>query len=173
MSVGDLFDQEVVDVGGADAARDEDLDGVAILDGGKCRLGIESTIVDCSGEKLIIRRQGAITENDLARKCGFSVNEIKFEEKTKRFILNKRLILNATYVNPDDALLAFGKPPKFSCKKILNLSKYANLNEAAANLFSMLQELDNSDARRICVMPIPNTGIGKAINHRLNSVVQS
>lgn len=151
----------------------EDLDGVTILNGGKCNLGIESTIVDCSGEKLIIRRQGAITANDLAQKCGFSVNEIKFEEKTKKFILKKRLILNAASVNADDALLAFGKPPKFSCKKILNLSENANLNEAAANLFSMLQELDNSDAKRICVMPIPNTGIGKAINNRLNSVVQS
>ena len=151
----------------------EDLDGVAILDGGKCNLGIESTIVDCSGEKLIIRRQGAITANDLAQKCGFSVNEIKFEEKTKRFILKKRIILNVLSVNANDALLAFGKPPKFSCKKILNLSENANLNEAAAHLFSMLQELDNSDAKRICVMPIPNTGIGKAINNRLNSVVQS
>lgn len=154
-------------------AVNEDLDGVAILDGGKCNLGIESTIVDCSGEKLIIRRQGAITANDLAQKCGFSVNEIKFEEKTKRFILKKRIILNVLSVNANDALLAFGKPPKFSCKKILNLSENANLNEAAANLFSMLQELDNSDAKRICVMPIPNMGIGKAINNRLNSVVQS
>ena len=151
----------------------EDLDGVVILDGGKCNLGIESTIVDCSEEKLIIRRQGAITANDLAQKCGFSVNEIKFEEKTKRFILKKRIILNVLSVNANDALLAFGKTQKFSCKKILNLSENANLNEAAANLFSMLQELDNSDAKRICVMPIPNMGIGEAINSRLNSVVQS
>lgn len=149
----------------------EDLNGVAILNGGKCNLGIESTIIDCSGEKLIIRRQGAITANDLAQKCSFLVNEIKFEEKTKRFILKKRIILNAAFVNADDALLAFGKPPKFSCKKILNLSENANLNEAAANLFSMLQELDNSDAKRICVMPIPNMGIGEAINNRLNSAL--
>lgn len=149
----------------------EDLDNVAIIDGGKCNLGIESTIIDCSGEELIIRRQGAITADELAKKCGFLMKKIKFEEKIKKFILKKPVILNATCANYDDALLAFGEPIKSSCQRILNLSKNANLNETAANLFSMLQELDNSDAKRICIMPIPNIGIGEAINNRLNSIV--
>ena len=152
-------------------AVNEDLDNVAIIDGGKCNFGIESTIIDCSGEELLIRRQGAITADELAKKCGFLMKKIKFEEKIKKFMLKKPVILNATSINYNDALLAFGEPIRFSCQKTLNLSKNADLNEAAANLFSMLQELDNSDAARICVMSIPNTGIGKAINNRLISII--
>lgn len=149
----------------------KDLDNIAILDGGKCSLGIESTIVDCSGENIIIRRQGVITIDELAAKCNFLMEKIKFEEKTKKFILKKPIILNATSVNTDDALLAFGKPLKNNCYKMLNLSEKMELDEAAANLFSMLQELENSDAKRICVMPIPNISLGIAINNRLISAL--
>ena len=49
----------------------------------------------------------------------------------------------------------------------LNLSKSGNLNEAAKNLFSMLRTLDKSNAKKIMVAPIPNKGIGVAINDRL------
>lgn len=50
---------------------------------------------------------------------------------------------------------------------IRNLSRSGNLTEAAANLFAMLRELDASGARRIAVMPIPEHGLGEAINDRL------
>lgn len=150
----------------------EDLDGVAILDGGKCNFGIESTIIDCSGKKLVITRQGAITDEEIAEKCNIPIKNISFKEKPKKFATNKIIVLNAVSANTDDAFLAFGKTIENICKKTLNLSEKGDINEAAANFFSMLQELDKSDAKRICVAPIPQEGMGKAINNRLSSLVK-
>jgi len=76
------------------------------------------------------------------------------------------LRLNADSVAPGEALLAFGaKPPAAALSR--NLSAGGDLEEAAANLFAMLRELDRPDLTRIAVMPIPETGLGVAINDRL------
>jgi L-threonylcarbamoyladenylate synthase len=76
------------------------------------------------------------------------------------------LRLNADSVGAGEALLAFGaKPPAASLSR--NLSTNGDLEEAAANLFAMLRELDRPDLTRIAVMPIPETGLGVAINDRL------
>ena len=79
-----------------------------------------------------------------------------------------RLRLNATEVGPDEALLAFGAsqvPPHEGT--MLNLSWSGDLREAAANLFSALRTLDAAGAQAIAVMPIPEQGLGEAINDRL------
>jgi L-threonylcarbamoyladenylate synthase len=80
-----------------------------------------------------------------------------------------RLRLNAAMADPGEALLAFGPDPfagRLAVAK-LNLSETGDLNEAAANLFAMLRTLDAGGYRSIAVMPIPQIGLGIAINDRL------
>ncbi len=79
----------------------------------------------------------------------------------------KPLRLNATAAEPGEALLAFGPNPPRSILASLNLSPKGDLVEAAANLFAYLHRLDASQAHTIAVMPIPEDGLGAAINDRL------
>jgi L-threonylcarbamoyladenylate synthase len=79
----------------------------------------------------------------------------------------KPLRLNAAAAAPGEALLAFGPDPPRSILASLNLSASGDLVEAAANLFAYLHRLDASQAQRIAVMPIPEEGLGAAINDRL------
>jgi L-threonylcarbamoyladenylate synthase len=78
---------------------------------------------------------------------------------------NARMRLNAE-PRPGEAFLAFGPTPDFA-GPLRNLSAGGDLREAARNLFSMLHELDASGAGTIAVAPIPDTGLGEAINDRL------
>jgi L-threonylcarbamoyladenylate synthase len=75
--------------------------------------------------------------------------------------------LNATAISSNEALLAFGPDVPRGARMTRNLSASGDLQEAAANLFAMLRALDASGAARIAVMPIPETGLGEAINDRL------
>lgn len=75
--------------------------------------------------------------------------------------------LNADAVEAGEALLAFGPTPIAGAATCLNLSATSDLIEAAANLFAYLRALDKAAHRAIAVMPIPNTGVGIAINDRL------
>ena len=72
--------------------------------------------------------------------------------------------INATHALPGEAILGFGHIVKHPT---LNLSPEADLNEAAGNLFSMLRRLDDGRFKKINVVPIPNKGVGQAINDRL------
>ena len=76
--------------------------------------------------------------------------------------------LAATEARPGEALLAFGPdaPPGFA--EVLWLSRSGDLAEAAANLFAMLRRLDRPSFTGIAVMPIPEHGLGRAINDRLH-----
>jgi L-threonylcarbamoyladenylate synthase len=78
--------------------------------------------------------------------------------------------VDARDVRPGEALLAFGPgvvDGSVNAVATLNLSPAGDLMEAAANLFAMVQALDRSGAATIAVMPIPQTGLGEAINDRL------
>ena len=77
------------------------------------------------------------------------------------------LRLDAAAVTSDEALLAFGPRVPAGARKTLNLSPAGDLTQAAANLFAHLRRLDASGARRIAVMPVPEQGLGRAINDRL------
>ena len=70
-------------------------------------------------------------------------------------------------VKSDETLLAFGPLVPLGGQRTLNLSQAGDLKEAAANLFAMLHTLDAAGAASIAVMPIPNVGLGEAINDRL------
>ncbi len=146
-------------------------ENLTILDGGQCLIGIESTIIDCTSDKLCILRSGAVSENEILERCKLQLLKINksynLPDKFKHYATQKKIILNADRVDKKDALLAFGTPIENQCKYVLNLSEKHDLTEAAANLFRMLHELDKTNAEKICVMPVPNTKIGAAINDRL------
>ena len=80
---------------------------------------------------------------------------------------NAILRLNARDVRSGEALLAFGPNVPDTAGPLLNLSASGDLIEAAAALFAALRELDRTGARAIAVMPIPEHGLGEAINDRL------
>ena len=145
-------------------------ENLIVLDGGQCKVGIESTIVDISTSTPTLIRVGAVSEEEIERKCG-----IRFKKRqslaasAKHYVPNKPLVINAKSAERDDALLAFGTPFANDCRYMLNLSPTADLNEAATNFFYMLHELDKTEAKKICVMPIPSSGIGVAINEKLKA----
>jgi L-threonylcarbamoyladenylate synthase len=160
-----------------------------ILDGGKCPGGHESTVLDLSVPEARILRPGLVTAEEIAAVLGAPVavaqaaaaltdrsgaGEIISDEEIKspgmlasHYAPKKPLRLNADGADPGEALLAFGPNPPRSILASLNLSPTGDLVEAAANLFAYLHRLDASQAHTIAVMPIPEIGIGAAINDRL------
>ncbi len=143
-----------------------------IIDGGSCDIGIESTIIDVSGDGAIILRHGAITTEEIEAEIGpikdNKDDDIKAPGMMKsHYAPSIPLRMN---VSPEDrqkgeAYLTFG--PDAPRRAALTLSKTGDLREAAANLFTMIRALDQPGIRGIAVMPIPNTGLGRAINDRL------
>jgi L-threonylcarbamoyladenylate synthase len=149
-----------------------------ILDGGATPVGLESTIVSCLGEPVLLRPGGVpradieqILEQPL-REARESMQEqdapIAPGQLASHYAPRTPLRLDATSVSAGEALLVFGPPPPWaSTAKALNLSPPGDLIEAAANLFSHLRALDAAGAKGIAVMPIPHDGLGEAINDRL------
>jgi len=137
-----------------------------ILDAGGAALGIESTVVGFDGDRPLLLRPGAIPRGeieDLIGPLGAPGNLITSPgQLASHYAPRASLRLNAGATESGEVLLGFGEAPGAR----LNLSPNGDLREAAANLFAMLRELDKS-AARIAVSPIPDTGIGEAINDRL------
>ena len=151
-----------------------DCEKLIILDGGQCNIGIESTIIDLVGENPKILRYGAIDKEEISRKCNIVFEEKKEKNSAtlKHYVTTKKIIKNAEKAGENDALLAFGTPFPNNCMHVLNLSPSGDLNEAAANFFSMLRELDRTDSDNICIMKIPEKGIGIALNDRIRKAAQ-
>ena len=154
-----------------------DLDGRIdlIVDGGPASVGVESTIVSCLGTPTLLR-PGGIPRDAIERVLGHPlvVAELPSEEAplapgmlASHYAPTSPLRLDAVDVRPGEALLAFGSDAPAGVARTLNLSVSGDLVEAAANLFSHLRMLDASRAAAIAVMPIPNEGLGEAINDRL------
>lgn len=156
-----------------------------ILSGGACKVGLESTVLDLSGDVPVILRPGAVTAEDLQEYLGdvaydFGAHEAPKSpgQLLKHYAPNIPVRLKAIDVAPEEGLLAFGSTKFMGIKgggfasalgddKFRNLSESGDLFEAAANLFSYLRALDNPENKGIAVMDIPDTGIGIAINERL------
>jgi L-threonylcarbamoyladenylate synthase len=144
-----------------------------ILDAGPCPVGIESTVIDLCGERPRLLRPGGVTLEQLRAALGEV--EIGGDEArpsspgqlASHYAPEHPLRLEATAVAADEALLAFGRAPLDGALITRNLSPSGDLAEAAAHLFAFLRELDRSGARAIAVMPIPDDGLGRAINDRL------
>ena len=144
-----------------------------IIDGGPCEVGIESTVVGFEHNLPVILRSGSITADMLSQCAGVTVTHSDSHTiqapgmLASHYAPNCHVRLNATSVTADESLLAFGADVPKGAFHTENLSVNANLTEAAANLFRMLRKLDSCGAQSIAVMPIPETGLGIAINDRL------
>ncbi len=150
-----------------------------ILDGGPCTVGVESTVVDVSGERPALLRPGGLPREELETAAGPLVDPARDPEApsspgqlASHYAPTARLRLNATDPAPDEALLAFGADVPDGAKVTANLSPSGDLREAAANLFALLHALDRPDVRGIAAMPVPATGLGAAINDRLRRAAE-
>jgi L-threonylcarbamoyladenylate synthase len=143
-----------------------------ILDGGPCPIGLESTVVGFENEKPMLLRSGAIPREDIERIVG-PLGEPQGDaiqspgQMPSHYAPHTPLRLNARDVREGEALLAFGPDVPHGATVTRNLSAKGDLREAAANFFAMLRALDKLAPRAIAVMPIPNEGLGEAINDRL------
>jgi L-threonylcarbamoyladenylate synthase len=149
-----------------------------LLDGGPSPVGLESTIVACIGEPTLLR-PGGLPRTDIEQVLGHPLADsppsaqaseeapIAPGQLASHYAPKTLLRLNADSVRAGEALLAFGEPLPPGARSVLNLSPRADIIEAAANLFSYLRALDALGAPAIAVMPIPQIGLGEAINDRL------
>lgn len=140
----------------------------AIVDGGDCTVGVESTIVNCVGAPALLRAGGIPVEaleaclgHPLARPSD-PVSPIAPGQLASHYAPQGNVRLNAAYAEKGEVMLGFGP-----VDADLNLSAAGDLNEAAARLFACLHQLDAMGAQNIAVSPIPDHGLGRAINDRL------
>jgi L-threonylcarbamoyladenylate synthase len=143
-----------------------------ILDGSTTQLGLESTIIGFDGERPVLLRPGSVPRDAIEAVVGplaqHSEGKISSPGRLRsHYAPSAKLRLNAKDVKPGEALLAFGPAAPAGVRVVRNLSPKGDLVEAAANLFAMLRELDAMDVSAIAVMPIPDSGLGEAINDRL------
>jgi len=140
----------------------------AVIDGGPCEMGVESTIISLLDEPVILRPGNIIIEQ-IQAVLGTGIKTLTDADVitapgqlTSHYAPNASVRLNATTFKVDEKSLGFGE-----IVGDLNLSPSADLREATANLFSMLHELDTRQGTKIAIAPIPNHGLGIAINDRL------
>ncbi len=160
------------------------LDGriAAVLDSGPCAVGVESTVLDVGGPRAVLLRPGGVPRErieDVIGPVGTGVSPAAAERS--RTLRSPGLLVShyapalpvrllAADVAAHEALLAFG-PPLAGAGAVFQLSRAGDLTEAAARLFAGLRALDAEGARLgltgIAVMPVPEAGLGLAINDRL------
>ena len=151
-----------------------------IVDGGAVEVGVESTIVGCFEAPMLLR-PGGLPREAIERVLGRALIQLPQDMETdsakplapgmlaSHYAPRTRVRLNVAGVEAGEALLAFGPIAQGAenAAAVMNLSARGDLNEAAANLFGYLRELDAKRTRAIAVMPIPAHGLGEAINDRL------
>jgi L-threonylcarbamoyladenylate synthase len=147
-----------------------------ILDGGPCRHGLESTIVACLSGRPQLLRPGVITQEAIESVLGSPIDLTSRAriapnapgQLASHYAPNAELRLGAATTSADEAALDFGGSLKRGASsERLDLSPSGDLVEAASHLFSYLRALDAVGAARIAVAPIPDHGLGAAINDRL------
>ena len=141
-----------------------------IIDGGNTRIGIESTVIDLTDKPKILR-PGIITKSDLSRffKTDTANNKSKIKSPgmlKKHYSPGIPVILNKRPKYSNQAYIVFGKKFKNN-KNYFNLSKKADLKEAASNLYKTMRKIKKKGYKKIFVSKIPNKGPGIAINDRL------
>jgi len=154
----------------------------AVLDSGPCEVGIESTVLDLTGNVPVLLRPGGVAVRDLEACLGPIHRADRHEAAAaasglrspglmvSHYAPDLPVRLNAESVADDEALLAFGPPPPGGrCQ--FQLSPSSDVVEAAGRLFEGLRWLDAEGVRlgagRIAVMAVPDSGLGLAINDRL------
>jgi L-threonylcarbamoyladenylate synthase len=157
----------------------EDLDGHidAVLEGGAAAVGIESTIVACLDGAARLLRPGGVPRRAIEEIIGRPLTAgdagalpLAPGMLASHYAPRAQVRLDASAIRVGEAALLFGPRRPTGLAKaaaILNLSEEGSLAQAAARLFSALRALDASGAATIAVAPIPETGLGEAINDRL------
>tara|TARA_B100000886_G_scaffold211257_1_gene146278 strand:- start:4024 stop:4971 length:948 start_codon:yes stop_codon:yes gene_type:complete len=141
-----------------------------IIDGGKSKIGIESTVIDLTGIPKILR-PGIISSKEINNilKISFSKKKSKIKSPgmlKKHYSPGIPVIIGKKPKNYADAYIVFGKTTK-TLKNYFNLSKKGDLKEAAANLYKTMRKIKNKKFKKIYVGNIPKKGVGLAINDRL------
>lgn len=157
----------------------EELSGriAAVLEGGDCEVGVESTVLDLAAGGAALLRPGGVTVEAIEAVIGPVGWAIPLSAASGRSLRSPGMMLShyapalpvrldAAEAGPDEALLAFG-PPLPGAGAVYQLSEAGDLREAASRLFSGLRALDASGLRGIAAMPIPFEGLGAAIRDRL------
>jgi L-threonylcarbamoyladenylate synthase len=156
-----------------------DLDGRidAVLDGGATPVGLESTIVACLGGAPRLLRSGSVPRGEIEAAIGPLAGADEAGETPRapgmlasHYAPRARVRLNAERVDAGEAALLFGRAAPAGvagARAALNLSERGDLVEAAARLFAHLRRLDAEGTATIAVSPIPDHGLGEAINDRL------
>jgi len=143
-----------------------------ILNGGRCKIGLESTIIDLTGKPNILR-PGSVTKEKIKKILNKKIEIKKNIKKIKspgqlklHYSPGIPVKINRKYAEKNQAFIGFGK--KFKIKKdCFNLSKKGSLKEAANNLYKTMRKIKKRRYKSIAVTRIPNKGIGHAINDRL------
>ncbi|MEZ5800046.1 MAG: Sua5 family C-terminal domain-containing protein, partial [Nitratireductor sp.] len=150
-----------------------------ILDAGPARVGLESTIARVDGNRIILLRPGGVGADQLAAISGLPVEQAQANGRIEapgmldsHYAPEAGVVLDVTRCPQAAALLAFGPDDgngkdRSGASEMRNLSPKADLAQAAANLYSMLKDLDSGNPTLIAVEPIPREGLGAAINDRL------
>ena len=143
-----------------------------ILDGGQCKIGLESTIIDLTAKPTILR-PGSISVEKIQKilKKKVTINnspkKIKGPGQLKlHYSPGIPIIMNRKYPEKNQAFIGFGKKFKLG-KNNFNLSKNGSLKEAANNLYKIMRKIKKKKFKSIAVTQIPNIELGRAINDRL------
>ena len=143
----------------------------AILDGGRCKVGVESSVVSFLDDGPKLLRHGGITRAEIENVLGHPLAVETHSERPhapgqllSHYAPHAELRLNATVARDGEAYLGFGP---LHAHGPYTLSASGDLVEAAASLFRLLHEIDATGVGGIAVAPIPHHGLGEAINDRL------
>lgn len=158
-----------------DAFADRDV--FVLEDADECEYGIESTIVDLTSGRPTVLRYGFITPEAIGEVLGHEIQACSSLMQLKapgmmdkHYSPKTKIRLNATSLQVGEIGLNFGDEALIS-QGSMNLSKDSDLIEAAANLYDMLRRLDDyaqkNNIETVAIAPIPNEGIGLAVNDRL------
>jgi L-threonylcarbamoyladenylate synthase len=155
-------------------------DSVAlILDGGRCAVGLESTVLDVSGQEIVLLRAGGISVEEIEALVGpitratpvdaapSAPGQLKHHYAPRKSL---RLVSAEADIPPgvENGWLAFGELKRDATNTVENISPAGDLREAAANFFRALRALDDDSRVEILyATPLPATGLGVAINERL------
>lgn len=147
-----------------------------VLAGGKCSIGLESTILDISCDVPVLLRPGAVLQDEIEETLGLPIRlgsgnaarPTAPGQLASHYAPKAQVRLDVKeQLAPGEAYLAFGQMRGLDPDNFRNLSPNGDLFEAAANLFAYLRELDGTAPSSIAVAPIPEVGLGLAINERL------
>jgi L-threonylcarbamoyladenylate synthase len=151
-----------------------------ILDGGSTRVGLESSIVDCSFAVPKLLREGGLSrehletlfELEIATTAESQTSPSSPGQLLSHYAPSKPIKIDALQAGSQSGVIAFSGNDLHHSGQTLNLSPTGDLVEAASNLFAYLHEMDRRAISEIVVVPIPELGLGRAINDRLRRAAE-